>query len=80
MTRMQAEGQVGGDASTVSRAQRCPPAPSLETFAARHSERSAAIDAAYATGAYTYREIVERFGIHLATVGRVVRGAVRHKT
>jgi len=38
-----------------------------------HRDRNAAIMTAYATGAYSYREIAEHFGIHLATVGRVVR-------
>ena len=36
-------------------------------------DRNAAIASAYATGAYTYREIAEYFGVHLATVGRIVR-------
>ncbi|MEA3277848.1 MAG: helix-turn-helix domain-containing protein [Pseudomonadota bacterium] len=33
--------------------------------------------AAYATGAYSYREIAAHFGVHLATVERVVRGAMQ---
>ncbi|MEA3275746.1 MAG: helix-turn-helix domain-containing protein [Pseudomonadota bacterium] len=33
--------------------------------------------AAYATGAYSYREIAAHFGVHLATVGRIVRGAMQ---
>ncbi len=32
------------------------------------------IYAAYATGAYSYREIAEYYGLYLATVGRVIRG------
>jgi REP-associated tyrosine transposase len=28
--------------------------------------------AAYATGAYSYREIAQHFGLHPATVGRIV--------
>ncbi len=32
------------------------------------------IYAAYATGAYSYREIAEYYGLHLATVGLVIRG------
>jgi putative transposase len=77
VTRMQAKGQVGGDAITVPKVQRRPPAPSLAAIAARHGERNTAILAAYATGAYSYREIAEHFGIHLGTVGRVVRDAMR---
>ncbi len=33
--------------------------------------RLAAIYAAYATGAYSYHEIAEYYGLHLATVGRL---------
>ncbi|MEA3411469.1 MAG: helix-turn-helix domain-containing protein [Pseudomonadota bacterium] len=29
--------------------------------------------AAYATGAYSYREIADQCGLHPATVGRVIR-------
>ena len=72
--RMQAKAQVDGDALTVPLAQRRPPAPSLADIAATHKERNAAIVAAYATGAYSYREIAGYFNVHLATVGRIVRG------
>ncbi|MEA3412120.1 MAG: hypothetical protein U9R74_11365, partial [Pseudomonadota bacterium] len=68
--RMQSKAQVSGDALTVPRAQRRAPAPSLKVIAARHADRNAAIVAAYATGAYSYREIATYFGVHLATVGR----------
>ena len=37
---------------------------------------AAAMVAAYATGAHCYREIAEYFGVHLATVGRIVRKAM----
>jgi putative transposase len=36
-------------------------------------DRKAAIVAAYATGASTYREITEYVGVHLAKLGRLVR-------
>ncbi len=75
--RMQSKAQVSGDELTVPRAQRRSPAPSLATLAAGHGERDAAIVAAYATGAYSYREIAAHFGLHLATVGRIVRAAMR---
>ena len=29
------------------------------------------------TGAYSYRSIAKRFGIHLATVGQIVRGGLQ---
>ena len=75
--RMQAKAKIDGDELTVPQAQRRPPAPSLADIAARHRGRNAAIVAAYATGAYSYREIAEHFSIHLATVGRIVRTAMR---
>ena len=75
--RMQAKSRIGGDALTVPQAQRRPPAPSLADIAARHRGRNAAIVAAYATGAYSYREIAEHFSVHLATVGRIVRAEMQ---
>ena len=71
--RMQDKAKIEGDALTVPRAQRRAPAPPLADIAANHDERNAAIVAAYATGAYSYRKIAEHFGVHLATVGRIVR-------
>jgi len=44
--------------------------------AAKHRERNDAIIAACASGCYSYREIAEFFGIHLATVGRLIRQAM----
>ncbi|HEB80308.1 MAG TPA: addiction module toxin RelE, partial [Chromatiales bacterium] len=46
----------------------------LAKIAAKYHERNDAIYAAYATGAYSYREIAEYYGLHLATVGRIIRG------
>lgn len=74
--RMQTRAQVCGDASTVPKAQRQSPAASLEDIATKHRHRNAAIVAAYASGAYSYREIAAYFGVHLATVGRAVRMAM----
>lgn len=71
--RMQRRAKVQGDELSVPRAQRRGPAPSLAAIAAKHRDRDKAVVAAYATGAYSYREIAEHFGIHLATVGRIVR-------
>ncbi|MDT8384348.1 MAG: transposase [Gammaproteobacteria bacterium] len=73
VARMQKKADVQGDELSIPRAQRRGPAPTLAKIAARHRTRNDAIIAAYATGAYSYREIAEHFGIHLATVGRLVR-------
>jgi putative transposase len=57
----------------VPKAQRRRPAPSLTDIANQHPDRDAAIAAAYATGAYTYREIASFFGLHPGSVGRIIR-------
>jgi hypothetical protein len=73
VARMQKKAEVQGDELSIPRIQRRGPAPSLATIAARHHTRDDAIVAAYDTGVYSYREIAEHFGLHLATVGRIVR-------
>ncbi len=74
---MQGEVRVEGDRLSVPQAHRRAPAPTLAQIAQRSQVRNAAIVAAYATGAYTYRQIANYFGIHLATVGCVVRGGMQ---
>jgi putative transposase len=69
---MQRQAQIAGDTLSVPPAQRRPPALPLGQIAQDSGERNAAMVAACATGAYTYREIAEHFGVHLATVGRLV--------
>ncbi len=61
------------DVLSVPKLQRRPPAASLPAIAAGFTDRDAAVIAAYATGAYSYREIAEHFGVHLSTIGRIVR-------
>lgn len=65
--------EVEGDSLSIPRAQRRPPALPLATIAREYSDRDAAIAAAHATGVYSYREIGEFFGLHQASVGRIVR-------
>jgi DNA-directed RNA polymerase specialized sigma24 family protein len=71
--RMQRKAALLGDKLSIPRAQRRPPAQSIAAIAAKHPERNKAIVAAYSTGVYSYREIAEHFGLHLATVGRIIR-------
>ncbi len=71
--RMQAHIQTAKDDVQVPLAQRRPPAPSLAAIAKRVRDRDAAIKAAHATGAYSYQQIAEHFGLHFTTVGRIVR-------
>jgi transposase-like protein len=75
--KMRQRSKIQGDALSVPRAQRHPPAPPLSEIASASPNRNAAIVAAYETGTYSYRSIAEHFGIHVATVGRIVRQSVR---
>jgi hypothetical protein len=75
VARIQAKQQrVGQEASAARRARRAP-APPLESFVKRPTDRDASMAAAHATGAYSYQQIAERFGVHFTTVGRAVRAA-----
>ncbi|MGA7966863.1 MAG: transposase [Gammaproteobacteria bacterium] len=71
--RMQAKAAKLNDKSSIPHAQRRAPAPSLARLEKRHRNRDDAMVAAHATGAYSYREIGEYFGLHQASVGRIVR-------
>ena len=77
LTRVQSKVQIAGDRLSVPQVQRRPPPASLAQIAEQSVGRNAAIVAAYATGAYTYREIADYFGVHLATVGRIVRAGMQ---
>ncbi|AGA31755.1 putative transposase [Thioalkalivibrio nitratireducens DSM 14787] len=70
---MQGRAEVRGDPLGIPQQQRRAPAPSLESIAANSPDRDTAIAAAHDTGAYSYRQIGEHFGLHPATVGRIVR-------
>ncbi|MDA3870437.1 MAG: transposase [Gammaproteobacteria bacterium] len=71
--RAQKKADMQGDELTIPRVQRRAPAPSLAALEKKNRNRNDAIIAAYKTGAYSYREIAQHFGLHLATVGRLVR-------
>ena len=57
----------------IPKTQRRPPPPSIMAIDKAESDRNAAIVRAHATGAYSYQQIADHFGIHFTTVGRVVR-------
>ena len=69
----QRQAEIRGDELSVPLTQRRPPAAPLAQIAETAPDRNAAIVAAYATGVYSYATIAEHFGIHLSTVGRIVR-------
>jgi putative transposase len=77
VVRMQEKMEIKGDELAIPKVQRRAPAAPLEVIAKSHPGRDEAIAAAYATGAYGYREIAAFFKIHPATVGRAVRRANR---
>jgi putative transposase len=57
----------------IPRVQQRAPAPKLSTIRRQHKNRDDAIRAAYETGTYSYQQIAKEFGVHLTTVGRIVR-------
>ena len=71
--RMQAHIQTAKDDVQIPLAQRRPPPPPLAKIAKQVRDRDAAIKAAHATGAYSYQQIAEHFGLHFTTVGRIIR-------
>ena len=70
--RVMAQSRSGDDLN-IPRIQRRPPAPSLVDIARRHGSRDAGIQAAWATGEYSYSQIATHYGLHFTTVGRIVR-------
>jgi len=73
VAKMQEKVPVQTDQLNIPRSQRRGPAPPLEAITAEHPECNAAIVAAHATGACSYCEIADHFGLHPATVVRVIR-------
>ena len=73
VARMQAK--LGEEITDVNipRAHRRRPAPALTVIERAHENRDQAVLAAHDTGAYSYQQIAEHFGIHFTTVGRIVR-------
>ena len=75
--RVQRLSKIARDDVSVPKAQRRPPAPTLAEISKRFADRNDAIVQAYATGAYSYGPIAEHFDLHPATIGRIVRAAMR---
>ena len=57
----------------IPKAHRRPAAPTLALIEKRAADRNSAMIEAHATGAYSYQQIAEHFGVHFTTVGKVVR-------
>jgi len=59
----------------VPQIQKRQPAPSLANLASQFTSRSDAIEAAYATGEYSYQQIGAFYGLHFTSVAKIVRKA-----
>lgn len=74
VNQMQTHIQAGKDDVQIPLAQRRPQPTPLSKIESQAPDRNTAIVAAYATGAYSYQQIADYFGVHFTTVGRIVRG------
>jgi len=72
--RLQQQTQSKLGHTEIPRAQRRATAPPLAHFVAL-PERNSAMAQAYATGCYSLKDIGQAFGLHYATVSRLVRAA-----
>lgn len=61
------------DIAEVPRLQRRPPPEPLAAYRDRYADRDAAICAAYASGGYSMQQIAALFGLHYASVSRIVK-------
>jgi putative transposase len=66
---------AASDALDIPLAQRRRPRKPLAWFEAQHSDRNAAMVAAYASGAYKQVELARHFGLHSTTVSRLISQA-----
>lgn len=57
----------------VPKAQKRPPAKSLEKIFLEHEDRNTSIRVSYATGEYSYQQIADFYKLHFSTIGAVVR-------
>jgi REP element-mobilizing transposase RayT len=71
--QMQALITLDKDLSEVPSAQCRSPAKPLIYYRSRHSDRNAAIYAAYRSGGYTLKELGEHFGLHSSTVSGILK-------
>jgi putative transposase len=66
--------QSNSHISEIPRAQRRANAKPLSYYSS-FNDRNAGITAAYQTGDYTMKAIADEFGLHYATVSRIVKKA-----
>ncbi|MBK7353664.1 MAG: transposase [Nitrosomonas sp.] len=72
--KMQQHVQLDKNISEIPRTQRIAKAKPLSYYSA-FKERNTAITAAYQTGNFTMKAIADEFGVHYATVSRIVKNS-----
>ncbi|MDP1950443.1 MAG: addiction module toxin RelE, partial [Nitrosomonas sp.] len=74
VNKMQLHMKSDQNISEIPRAQRRPMAKPLSHYSS-FSDRNEGIVTAYQTGDYTMKQIADEFGLHYATVSRVIKKA-----
>ena len=75
LKEMQKAMDQQADLSEIPRAQRRPPAKSLQFHEEKYYDREQGIVVAYQTGDYTMKDIARFFNVHYSTVSRIIKKA-----
>ena len=75
LKEMQKAMDKQADLSEVPRAQRRPPAKSLQFYEEKYHDRDQGMVEAYQTGDYTMKDIASYFNVHYSTVSRAIKKA-----
>ena len=70
---MQAQREGLSKTVGVPQTQKRAPAPPLAELVSEFKSRNEGIVAAYETGAYSYQQIADFYGLHFTTVGKILR-------
>lgn len=73
LKEMQKAMDEQADLSEIPRAQRRPPARSLQYYKENYQDRKRGMLEAYRSGDYTMKEIAEDFNVHYSTVSRAIK-------
>ena len=75
LKEMQKAMDQQADLSEIPRAQRRPPAKSLQFYEEKNHDREQGMVEAYRTGDYTMKDIASYFNVHYSTVSRAIKKA-----
>lgn len=75
LKEMQKAMDQQADLSEIPRAQRRPPAKSLQFYEEKYHDREQGIVEAYQAGDYTMKDIARFFNVHYSTVSRIIKKA-----